>query len=68
MYGYGYPYGKIKGGLSAGASLAAIYKARVLADGGTYENNICLVAFLTSLTGVTDGIGSWVIGTDFEVQ
>ena len=35
MYGYGYQYGKISGGTaSAGAVLAAAYKARVEADGG----------------------------------
>ena len=67
MYGYGRQYGKIFGG-SIGQTLADAYKVRVLVDGGTYENNICLVAFLTSLTGSTDGIGSWAIGTDFEVQ
>ena len=49
MYGYGYQYGKISGGLSPAQILAAAYKARVEADGGTYENNGCLVSFLNSL-------------------
>jgi len=51
MYGYGYQYSKISvsGTASAGAVLAAAYKARVEADGGTYENNSCLVSFLNSL-------------------
>ena len=51
MYGYGYQYGKISGGTaSAGAVLAAAYKARVEANGGTYENNGCLVSFLNSIS------------------
>jgi len=48
MYGYGYQYSKISGG-SIGATLAAAYKARVEADGGTYENGSCLTTFLNSL-------------------
>tara|TARA_R110000868_G_scaffold108761_1_gene296598 strand:- start:1186 stop:2301 length:1116 start_codon:yes stop_codon:yes gene_type:complete len=48
MYGYGYQYGTIKGG-SIGATLAAAYKARVEADGGTYENANCLINFLNDL-------------------
>jgi len=39
------------GGGSTGASLAVDYRLRVLADGGTYENNSCLVSFLNSLQG-----------------
>jgi len=49
MYGYGYQYGKISGG-GIGQVLADAYKARVLADGGTYENNSCLVSFLNSIS------------------
>lgn len=52
MYGYGYGYiGSIigPGGGGAGAALALAYESRVLADGGTYENNACLVNFLSSL-------------------
>ena len=49
MYGYGRQYGKIFGG-SIGQTLADAYKARVLADGGTYENNSCLVSFLNSIS------------------
>jgi len=50
MYGYGYQYSTIKGGeLSQGEILAAAYKARVEADGGTYENASCLTTFLNSL-------------------
>lgn len=48
MYGYGYKYGR-KFGISQGAILADAYKTRVEADGGTYENNGCLVSFLNSL-------------------
>ena len=48
MYGYGRQYGKIFGG-SIGQTLADAYKARVEADGGTYENNSCLVSFINSL-------------------
>lgn len=49
MYGYGYQYSKISGGLSPAQILAAAYKARVEADGGTYENGSCLTTFLNSL-------------------
>lgn len=45
---YGYQYGGISGG-SIGATLAAAYKARVEADGGTYTNGSCLVTFLNSI-------------------
>lgn len=46
MYGYGFKYRKVG---SIGDTLAAAYKVRVEADGGTYENNGCLVSFLNSL-------------------
>lgn len=43
------------------------YSARVIADGGIYENNDCLITFLDRLlTG--DGVSFWAIEIDFEVQ
>jgi hypothetical protein len=57
MYGYGYQYSTIKGGeLSQGEILAAAYKARVEADGGTYTNGSCLVTFLNSLDPYLDNL------------
>jgi len=38
------------GGGSIGSTLAAAYRTRVLADGGTYENGACLTTFLNSLS------------------
>jgi len=36
----------------AGAALALAYKTRVEADGGTYENNTCVVAALNNLNDI----------------
>jgi len=41
--------GMRKGGLSPAASIFAIYKARVIADGGVVENDVCAIAFLESI-------------------
>jgi len=50
MYGYSYQYGRIigKGGNPA-AAIFGTYKTRVLADGGTVENDACTIAFLESI-------------------
>jgi len=50
MYGYSYQYGRIigKGGNPA-AAIFGTYKTRVLADGGTVENDACAIAFLESI-------------------
>ena len=37
------------GGVSPAASIFAIYKARVIADGGVVENDACTIAFLESI-------------------
>jgi len=55
MYGYSYQYGRIigKGGNPA-AAIFGTYKSRVLADGGTVENDACTIAFLESIGAGTD--------------
>lgn len=37
------------GGVSPAATIFAIYKARVIADGGVVENDACTIAFLESI-------------------
>jgi|AntRauTorckE5430_2_1112549.scaffolds.fasta_scaffold01008_10 hypothetical protein len=37
---------------AAGAALALAYKTRVIADGGIYENEVCLVAALNNLNSI----------------
>ena len=38
-----------RGGVSPAASIFAVYKARVIADGGVVENDVCTIAFLESI-------------------
>ena len=40
------------GSVDAVLVLVEAYKARVIADGGTYENNDCLVAALNNLDSI----------------
>ena len=49
MYGYGFQYSKIDTG-TPGQVIALAYKLRVIADGGVYENNTCLVRFLNKIS------------------
>jgi len=60
MYGYSYQYGRIigKGGNPA-AAIFGTYKTRVLADGGTVENDACAIAFLES-------IGAGLFDADYQ--
>jgi len=51
MYGYGFQYSKIDTG-TPGQVIALAYKLRVIADGGVYENNTCLVRFLNNLNNI----------------
>ena len=48
MYGYGFQYSKVDTG-NPGKVIAQAYEVRVLADGGVYENNTCLVRFLNKM-------------------
>lgn len=50
MFGFGFGFGfKSYGSLSFAEKLAKAYRTRVEADGGTYENDACLVAELNRL-------------------
>ena len=39
----------MRSGASAAATIFAAYKARVIADGGVVENDVCAIAFLESI-------------------
>jgi len=53
MFGYGFKLGIANGLISGiGKKLAKAYKTRVIADGGTYENDDCLVAELNRLEAI----------------
>ena len=41
--------GMRRGGVSPAATIFAAYKARVIADGGVVENDVCTIAFLESI-------------------
>ena len=51
MYGYGYQYSAMinGGGGNPAAALFAAYKSRVLADGGTVENDACIITFIENI-------------------
>ena len=53
MFGFRFGFGfKNYGTKSEGEKLAEAYKTRVEADGGTYENNDCLIASLDRLEAI----------------
>ena len=53
MFGFGFGFGfKSYGSASEGEILADAYKIRVEADGGTYENETCLIAALNYLNSI----------------
>ena len=64
MFGYGFKLGIANGLISSiGKKLAKAYKTRVEADGGTYENNDCLVAALEVLSAPSDYgdvVNAWI--------
>ena len=68
MYGYGYQYGKIDSGVSIGTQLFEAYKLRVLADGGTVENESCTIAFLDNLNAIKIPIYLLLGDTGFILQ
>jgi hypothetical protein len=39
----------MRSGVSPAATIFAAYKARVIADGGVVENDVCTIAFLESI-------------------
>ena len=49
MFGFGYQYSAIKGGVSLGQIIFAAYKLRVESDSGVVENNTCAITFLTTI-------------------
>ena len=52
MFGFGFGFGFKSYGVGVGKELALAYKLRVIADGGVYENNTCLVRFLNNLNNI----------------
>ena len=51
MYGYGYQYGKFTRLGTVTSQIFDDYLARVEADGGTVENNLCTIRFIRSIGG-----------------
>ena len=49
MYGYGYQYGTTLLGGSLSTAIFSAYKSRVLADGGTVENDSCTITFIDTI-------------------
>ena len=52
MFGFGFGFGFKSYGADVGKALAAAYETRVIADGGIYENETCLIAALNYLNSI----------------
>ena len=52
MFGFGFGFGFKSYGVGVGKELADAYKTRVIADGGIYENETCLIAALNNLNNI----------------
>jgi hypothetical protein len=68
MYGYGYQLGSILRSGSISDAIFAVYKARVLADGGTVENNACTISFLESIGAGTSAVFLLLADDGFLLQ
>jgi transketolase N-terminal domain/subunit len=68
MYGYGYQYGVTILGGSLSTAIFAVYKKRVLADGGTVKNDACTISFLESIGAGTSAVFLLLADDGFLLQ
>ena len=68
MYGFGFGFGFKSNGVSIGTELFEAYKLRVIADGGTVENESCTIEFLDNLNSIKIPVYLLLGDTGFILQ